>query len=65
MQLQTAKNILRQTAHAAAANADHVDVLALIIANMGYGHVFHPFPNVEAEYVCRFNQCYYTMESRG
>ena len=30
--------------HAAAADADHMDMLALIITNMGYGHIFHPFP---------------------
>ena len=47
---------LRQAAHAAAADADHVDVLALIITNMGYGHVFHPFPVGRGQIICRFNQ---------
>ena len=40
---------LRQAAHAAAANANHVDMLALTIANMGYGHAIHPFPIAWAE----------------
>jgi len=53
---------LRQAAHAAAADADHMDMLALIIANMGYGHDFHPFHEGLQGDACRFNQSYYTLE---